>query len=406
MTTPPIPLIPERFLILLVDDLPANLHLLAEILRDEYRIKTTTSGTDALKLAARGPQPDLVVLDVMMPDLNGIEVLRRLRANQQTCDIPVIFVSADSSEQTQLNGLDIGADDYLVKPVQPLILLARVRNLLRRKKAEEALDQLNRELERKVDERTQELVAALNRAKAASVAKSQFLSTMSHELFTPMNGFTGMVQICLDSEHDAEKRHYLETALQEAKLLQGMISDILNFSLVEAGNLVTETVPFSVREVLDKLAVAYEVKAKNKGLTLGIEVVNAIPTTLLGDPLCLGQVLHNLVDNAVKFTRSGTVGVRAEVAAVEEQFVVLRFSVCDTGIGMSDELLSQLFQPFTADMSTTRRFGGIGLGLSISRLLVELMGGKIQVSSTFGEGTDVSFTARCSRQEEIRHSGA
>ena len=391
----------DKPLLLLVDDLPANLHLLVEILRDDYRIKTTTRGSDVLELAARMPLPDLILLDVMMPDMNGIEVLHLLRADRTTCTIPVVFVSADATEQTQLTGLSDGADDYLVKPVQSQVLLARVRNLLRRKRAEDALVQLNQELERKVEERTQTLAVALNRAEVANRAKNSFITVMSHELRSPMNGIISMVQICQETELDAEQCGYLEVAMQSADSLLVMIDDILNFSAIDSGNLETETIPFAVSDVLGKLTAEFDAEVRKKGLTQGVEVADAIPTTVLGDPARLRQVLHNLVGNAVKFTKSGTIDVRAEVAESGEQFVMLRFTVCDSGIGMSDEQIVQSFQPFTqADMSSSRKFSGIGLGLSISRLLVELMGGKITATSAPDQGTNISFTVCCQKAQE------
>ena len=391
----------DKPLLLLVDDLPANLHLLVEILRDDYRIKTTTRGSDVLELAARMPLPDLILLDVMMPDMNGIEVLHMLRADRTTCTIPVVFVSADATEQTQLTGLSDGADDYLVKPVQSQVLLARVRNLLRRKRAEDALVQLNQELERKVEERTQTLAVALNRAEVANRAKNSFITVMSHELRSPMNGIISMVQICQETELDAEQCGYLEVAMQSADSLLVMIDDILNFSAIDSGNLETETIPFAVSDVLGKLTAEFDAEVRKKGLTQGVEVADAIPTTVLGDPARLRQVLHNLVGNAVKFTKSGTIDVRAEVAESGEQFVMLRFTVCDSGIGMSDEQIVQSFQPFTqADMSSSRKFSGIGLGLSISRLLVELMGGKITATSAPDQGTNISFTVCCQKAQE------
>jgi PAS domain S-box-containing protein len=239
-----------------------------------------------------------------------------------------------------------------------------------------------------------DLLAAKEEAVAATKAKSDFLANMSHEIRTPMNAILGLTHLALKTELTAKQRDYLTKVKVAAQALLGIINDILDFSKIEAGKLEVENTEFRLEQVLEDLSSVVGQKVQDKNLEFLIASANDLPPNLMGDPLRLGQILINLLNNAVKFTDRGEVVV---TVAVEEQLagrLKMRFSVRDTGIGMTPEQAAHLFQAFSqADSSTTRKYGGTGLGLSISKRLVELMGGEIWAESTYGVGSTFFFTA-------------
>ena len=237
---------------------------------------------------------------------------------------------------------------------------------------------------------------AANHAKAlaeeASRAKGDFLARMSHEIRTPMNAIIGMSHLCLQTSLDSKQNNYVTKILSSANNLLGILNDILDFSKIEADKLELESIPFLLSDVLKNVNTILAIRAEERGIALTMQVDPELPHAFAGDPLRLGQVLINLAGNAIKFTEKGSVSICVELESQNASSVHVRFSIQDTGIGMTGEQLAGLFQPFSqADGTITRKYGGTGLGLAISKRLLEMMRGELQVTSRFGEGSLFTF---------------
>ena len=248
-------------------------------------------------------------------------------------------------------------------------------------------------LERQVDERTRDLAAATRAAELAKAAKSEFLATMSHEIRTPMNGILVMAELLAADELPPRAQRHCEVILRSGQTLLSIINDILDLSKIEAGHLTLESVALEPAGIVDDVVQLYAERAHSRALELAAYVAPDVPSRILGDPVRLGQVLSNLVNNALKFTETGGVLIRVEMTRDAEP--ALRISVTDTGIGIAEDKLASIFDPFTqAEQSTTRRYGGTGIGLSICRRLVDAMGGELSVTSKPGGGSTFAFAFR------------
>jgi signal transduction histidine kinase/HPt (histidine-containing phosphotransfer) domain-containing protein len=370
----------EPPVILVIDDVIENVTVLGATF--------STSGQEGLALARR-TVPDLILLDVMMPDMDGFQVCERLQQEEATRAIPVIFVTARTDAASESRGLALGAVDFIHKPLRPDLVQARVRLHLELARRARALEAANQALEDKVAQRTQDLMDALQRAEGAARSKTDFLARMSHELRTPLNAVIGLSQVGLREEAAGRAAQSLYPRILSAgQHLLRVVNDVLDFSRIEAGKCTVESQPFDLASTVAQAAQLLEPQALAEGIALHVDWSPGPRPQVMGDAQRIQQVLVNLLSNAVKFTEKGQ--VRLRVSSVDARHV---FEVTDTGIGLTPEQIARLFQPFEqADSSSTRRHGGTGLGLVISRHLAREMGGDITVRSTPGQGSSFTFT--------------
>jgi signal transduction histidine kinase len=358
--------------ILVVDDSPHDLDLASSILSARgFDVRVAASGRRGLAAAKAAP-PDLILLDVNLPDTNGYDVCTSLKADPATRTVPVIFISGLDSALDKVRAFDAGAVDYVTKPFEAGELGARIDNQLR-------VSRLQRELERQ----NSELLRSREEALAASRAKSVFLANMSHELRTPLNGILGFVQLMeRDPDLSDVQRENLEVITRSGEQLLGLINDVLAAAKIESGQVTVVATAFDVRRALRGLEELFRLRAHEKNLQFVFEVRDRLPQYVSGDQGKVRQVLACLLGNAIKFTQDGGVALRADWDCGTSVF-----EVEDTGEGIAPDEVEHIFEAFVQASAGKRAREGTGLGLAISRDYVELMGGTIDLKSEVGRGT-------------------
>ena len=360
--------------LLVVDDEEMNRDLLSRRLeRRGYVVEVATDGQQALDMVAERSF-DLILLDIMMPGMDGMEVLGVLRQRYSALELPVIMATAKDDSHSVIDALNMGANDYVIKPIDFPVLMARLQAQLARKRAEEELRQAKEE------------------AEEANQAKSQFLASVSHELRTPLNSIIGFANLLLKNKAGnlrAQEITFLERVSDNGMHLLGLINDILDLSKMEAKRMEVEIVSVSLDELVRETLGQMEGRMVGSQVELRAELPAAM-ASLETDADKLKQILINLIGNAIKFTESGSISVRVEADAPAGN--PMRIDVVDTGIGIPEDRLEKIFEAFQqADSSTSRKYGGTGLGLAITRSLLELLEYRIEVQSEVGKGSTFSI---------------
>jgi len=361
--------------LLIVDDDAANLMELTHILRPEFKIYVVKDGISALEKVNES-LPDLILLDVIMPNMSGFDVLRELKKSDRTKKIPVIFITGINENENESEGLAIGAVDYIRKPFDATVVRLRVNNQIQ-------IINLQRDLEN-----------AVTTAETANRSKSAFLANMSHEIRTPMNAIMGVTEILMQNKLSKEIEEGLNKIYNSCDLLLGIINDILDFSKIEAGKLDIMPAQYKLASMINDSVHLNMMRIDSKPIDFELQVDENIPAKLIGDELRIKQILNNLLSNAFKYTDTGKVilSVEHEPAGPDQQSVTLVFSVRDTGHGMTKEQMGRLFAEYARFHQEKNTAEGTGLGLSITQSLVSLMEGEILVESEPGVGS--LFTVR------------
>ncbi len=385
--------------ILIVDDRVENLVALEKLL-DYFDVEFVRaySGNEALVNTLLHDFA-LAIIDIQMPEMDGYETVELMRQEEKTKLLPVIFVSAIYKDDFYIiKGIETGAYDFISKPIVPEILKGKVKVFLDMYSQKRELERMNAELK-----------VAMNRAEMATQSKSLFLASMSHEIRTPLNGIIGMVNIMKYTELTKEQVEYLDIINISGNNLLTIINDILDFSKIESGQIDLENATFNIHKEIDDIVKLLSLKAKEKRLEMIVKIHHLVPEFIKGDSLRLKQIIINLVNNAIKFTPSGSITLQVNLFQSKNKkpdkrsnIVKLIFYVIDTGIGISEEGIGRLFKVFSQTKSSTSRiYGGTGLGLAISKNLSKIMHGEIGVESKEGVGSKFWFTAEFEKSKDV-----
>jgi signal transduction histidine kinase len=376
---------PEECRILIVDDEPSVVEIISFFLdKQGYQTFSAANGREALDLV-RQDKPDVVVMDVNMPEMDGVEACRRIKKSPKTHFLPVILVTAKGDTSTRIQGKDAGADDYLDKPVNELELTTRVRTLLRGALLYEQVEASNRELEQRVVERTVELREAYERLKALERAKSDIITNVSHELRTPLQHIRSSVALLTSGGLPQTQTDILRDTVDSAvESLVYLVEDMINLGDGNTLRIADVMMPHIVKQAVSQCRAAHTNRADN----ILIQMEDDLPP-IHGDARALTRVIYHLLDNALKFSEEGS---QVVVSAERTPDDNVRVTVQDHGIGITVGQREQVFEAFfQVDRSSTRRYQGIGLGLALVQLILEGHGVEAHLESEEEQGTTIWF---------------
>lgn len=366
-------------LVLVVDDMPRNLQVLSTILDNEgYDITFANNGKQAIEVA-NSASPDLILLDVMMPEMDGFEACKILKSNDKTKDIPIIFITGRSQSEDIVEGFKAGAVDYVTKPFNTIEMISRIQNHLELKLSKDKMVETNHKLEEYRNELEQTISA-----------KDKFFSIIAHDLRGPFSGFIGLTSMLMEDYEDLQKDDVItisNSLNSSAKQLYELLENLLEWSRSQMGKMEYNAVNLDWFDIIVKINTLLDAKSREKNISLINDVKQN--TYVFADSNMVNTILRNLVSNALKFTEEGGTITIANEISDDMQSV----SVTDTGIGMPDDAMDKIFRidsKYTTPGTNNEK--GTGLGLILCKELVEKMGGNIKVSSTLGEGTTFTFT--------------
>lgn len=384
--------------IIIVDDSVDNLEVIKAVLeRPGVNILTSDDPTEVMDLCISS-EISIALIDVKMPGMSGFDLLNQLKGNPLTENIVVILMTGYSMSNDEVfHGLSNGAVDYLFKPLDMHIMTAKVNSLLTMVHYRRDIEQKNKELEYFQSD----LYLAVEEAKRGKIIKENFLANMSHEIRTPLNAIVGIANLLKTSGLNPIQLKMMELMDFSSTALLGIVNDILESFQIDAGKIILKPEPTDITELFITVADAMRPLAQEKGLVLGYTIIGELPPMIKADPLRVKQILMNLINNAIKFTQEGRIDLSLSAAESAASNVELQFKVKDTGPGIPESSIHQIFQRFEQlEDKTWQKFGGTGLGLSIVKRLVELMNGKIEVDSVLCQGTTFSFTGSFELSDE------
>lgn len=380
----------NRSNILIVDDSPLNIQALTYLLEDHgHDVVCANSAEQCLSLL-KASTCDLILMDVDMPGTSGFDACKQLKAMEHTKDIPVIFVTAKDQEDYERLAFEAGGVDYITKPVNPAVVMARVNTQVQ-------LKHYQRMLEQTIDQRTDSLNHTLKELAKSNQLKDEFLATISHELRTPLNGIHGSLHLLNDSNLSDQQQNFLDTAKSATNEITYQVENILVLSEAIAGTLKLQLKPLSLTNYAESIIQQLSPLCLEKDLQLVSSVDDSVPAWVLGDIDYIGKLLGYLLTNAIKFTEQGqiTLSISAQPDQSSEEYCYVAISVIDTGIGIDQDKQSVIFDLFQQGEGTIdRRFGGLGIGLPICKHLAELMNGQLEFESTPQRGSTFTLNVR------------
>jgi CheY-like chemotaxis protein len=401
--------------LLLIEDNPLDAKLFQKLLdrssRVSYKVEFAGSLKDGLEFLDESDEVDAVVIDLNLPDSQGLDTFRAVRINHPS--MPLIVLTADDDDRTALQAVQAGAQDYIVKgDLSPMFLGRAIRYAIERQASESRIHQLNQDLEKRVidlaaankrlDALSHTLSLARDQAVQAAAYKSEFVAKMSHEIRTPIAAVLGTIDLLKTTPLNEEQKDLADIINASAESLLSSVTDVLDYSKLESGQIELDIKDFSPVKLIEGTADLVLPAATKKGLSVMSFIDPYIPEMLQGDPVRIRQVLLNLLGNAIKFTKKGEISVQASKESYDDLSMLVRFSVIDTGPGLSETEMASLFQPYSTSGVRSDSGEATGLGLTISKRLVELMGGQMGVESDEGRGSTFWFSIRLRRSTNKR----
>lgn len=385
----------ENLTIVAIDDIEDNLIIIKTLIEQYFEdavVLTALNGKDGIELVMK-EKPDMVFLDIIMPEMDGFEVCNFIKMNEEIKDTPIIFVTAAiGDKELKIRALEEGAEGFLPKPIDVIELIAQIRAMRKISHANKAKKNEKERLANLVEQRTAELRKSQQIAEAAKQAQSKFLANMSHEIRTPLNGILGMIELTMQTELNEEQYDNLSVAKASVDALATVINDILDYTKIEEGRLTITKRHLDFKKLITVISKLYIPIATKKDLHFVSNIDSHIPDYIVSDEVRLMQILSNLLSNAIKFTKDGYVELRVEELEGANDYKRIRFTVKDSGIGIPDDKKDLLFKRFSQiDDSTTKHYQGTGLGLVITKNLLELLDSQLDYKSVVNQGSEFWF---------------